>query len=282
MHDKWVLRYGLFATAKRWWGLSLLAKVLATAVGAAGVLAPIPVGVTALSVFGLTILSELFAFWSDSTKGLVQKLQDKLDLEDSLGWAISNEELRDIVFQAPGWVKKDASQRTLPRTYFASKQPEGVLRALENTEESAWWSRHLAWKMFVFSLTAILVILGLALVTLLTTAFVGDGDIQTKTARLVIALLSLLPSLGVIKLVIGYYKFHQAASRVQEKAKQMAKGRPSQAETLKLVYEYQLARASAPLIPEWVYNRHQDELNKLWEAYRPSAEGEKAQAGGST
>lgn len=279
MHDKWVLRYGLFATAKRWWGWSLLMKVAATALGSLAIVAPLPVAFPALGAFGLTILSELFAVWSDAAKGIAQKLQDKLDLEDGLGWPISSDEVRDIVLQSPVWVRRDAESRTLQKSYFASKDPPGPRRVLENLDESAWWSQHQAWKMFGISLTAILVVVVGAIVFLLVMAFIGDTAGQVTTARLMIGVLSLLPSLGAFKLVIGYYKFHHAAAKIQDKAKQLAKGKPKEPEAVKLVYEYQFARVSAPLLPDWLYRWHQDELNKLWENYRPPTAASQGPAG---
>jgi hypothetical protein len=149
---------------------------------------------------------------------------------------------------------------------------------LENLDESAWWSQHQAWKMFVISLTAILVVVVGVIVFLLVMAFAGDAASQVTTARLMVGVLSLLPSLGAFKLVVGYYKFHHAAARSREKAKQLARGKPKEPEAVKLVYEYQFARISAPLLPDWLYRWHQDELNKLWEGYRASTASDKAEA----
>jgi hypothetical protein len=39
-------------------------------------------------------------------------------------------------------------------------------------------------------------------------------------------------------------------------------------DVLKLWQDYQLARASAPIVPTWIWKKREKKLNKLWLTYR--------------
>ena len=42
----------------------------------------------------------------------------------------------------------------------------------------------------------------------------------------------------------------------------------SQRQAAKIMNEYHLSRASAPILPTWIWKYHRDRLNKVWHEYR--------------
>ena len=88
-------------------------------------------------------------------------------------------------------------------------------------------------------------------------------------ARVVIAGLMLFLSLGLVRLVIGYYAAARKAGEVERSADVLLRGQnASDVDAVKLYYDYHLSRANAPLVPIWFWKFRRGELNRLWEARR--------------
>ena len=70
---------------------------------------------------------------------------------------------------------------------------------------------------------------------------------------------------GYIRLGIDYLQLANAAGRIGERAKVLVKNKKTtQIEAVKLLHDYHILRSKLPLIPEWVWRKKQDEINKLW------------------
>jgi hypothetical protein len=146
----------------------------------------------------------------------------------------------------------------------------GAKRALQNVQESAWWSKHLAEKMWRFMLVVNFISLSLSVLLLLISVIsVSSPETLSSVGRVVISALMLIFSLGLIRLTTSYHSFSQKTHRIEERAGEMLKGSPSEIDALKLFTEYHLCRAAAPLLPDWVYERNRQYLNKLWNQFRP-------------
>jgi cell division protein FtsL len=258
-----------FSYVKRAWAISMLCKALGVCVGVAGVLVQPLTKAASIIVFVLAVISEVFTWQSDRSRGEAEALRRKLDYEDSLGWTISGAELSDFLARAPQMVRMSIDDEK-HENYFASKDTIGAKRALKNVQESAWRSKHLAEKMLRFMLVVNFISVSLSVLLLLISVnSVSSPETLSSVGRVVISVLMLIFSLGLIRLTASYHSFSQKTHRIEERASEMIKGPAGEIDVLKLFTEYHLSRAAAPLLPDWVYERNKKYLNKLWNQFRP-------------
>jgi hypothetical protein len=145
-------------------------------------------------------------------------------------------------------------------------------------QESAWWSKHLSLRMGQYCLvTVCLLFLGLISVLIISVETVMNYETLASLGRVVTSSLMLILSLRLLRFVEGYYGFSRKAAQIETSIENLINSQDIEtAEAVKIMHEYQLARASAPLIPSWIYNLMQDDLNEMWETYRqqqPVVEG---------
>jgi hypothetical protein len=268
---------GLFDRAKWRWAGAIASKGLAALIGALALLIDIPIGYVALGILLLTVLSEVFGYASDSLKSQAQRLHDKLDFHDSLNVEIKSHERRDIMVKVPSRLAAKAKSDKPPDPYFAAKDEDVVKRGLKNLEESSWWTEHLTeiTRNYLCCMSVVLVLACLFyLMAMLFFPYnsndpAAQAKVLTTEARLGVALLSLLPSLGVIKLITGYHSLSQSAGEMIKKALAMqSNAGATKEDVVKLWLEYQAKRAAAPMVPGWVYRLNQKRLNELWDQHK--------------
>ena len=234
----------LFRRAKLLWRLSLTVKLLIICGGLASIwtstaLSPyIPI-----ALFGLAICSEISKYYSDHFKSKAEALHRKADMFDSFGWPITAKELADY-----GGVKA-FQQLDNHVVYFESNEPTGPKRALENLEESTWWSEKLSREWWGIWLAIIVVLIITSVGTLLISLqFSLEQKEATDVSKVVTSVLSLLWSCGLIKLCMDFYKFANLSKRLTDKCYDCLNGNDlTEQGAVKLWHEYQLGRASAPL-----------------------------------
>jgi hypothetical protein len=161
--------------------------------------------------------------------------------------------------------------KALSEEYFASEEPPSTRRALENLQESAWWSKHLSERMRSYYLagTCLLVVIAV-LVLLVSIQTIDDNQTLSSLGRIVTSVLTLVFSLNLFRSVLGYHNFSVKAGQIEKSTENLLASQGVQeSEVIKLLMsEYQLGRASAPLLPTWLWNRMEDELNATWKQYR--------------
>jgi hypothetical protein len=259
-----------FTLAKRWAKFSFICKLVGFLVGVLTVMIPLVPTYAPVLVFVLAILADWLAWRSDNYKGIAEALLRKLDGHDSFGWALSKAELSDLLMRSPLRVNKLVVTKALSGEYFASKEPPGTKRALENLQESAWWSKHLSERMGNYYLVGTCLLVGIAILVLLISVQAIDNT-QTlfSLGRVVTSALTLVFSLNLFRSVLGYQSFSTKAGQIEKAVENLLVSQGVQeSEAIKLMSEYQLIRASAPLIPTWLWNRMENELNATWKQYR--------------
>lgn len=267
--DPQALREALFERAKAWWVGTLVARVVSFVLSGALVLSGAIPQLAPYLIAALALLAEGLQWRSDVIKGSAESLKRKLEYHNAFGWAITGYEMAQYLLQVP----RKSIQR-LPREgegepYFASTQGIGPTRALENVRESAWWSKNQAERLghICFGITALAFLVALAILLFAVQA-VDDPSARSGIGRIVTATITFVVSFGLIRLALGYAGFAKAAARVVESAEQaLGAGGGEMIQAIKLLHDYQLARASAPLLPTWYYNRIRGHLNRLWDAY---------------
>jgi len=264
------LSQAYFELAKKWWWLSIGCKFFVFIVGLTSTLLVIfPIYSPFLAAI-LEIASEICLWRSDTIKDGAEALRRKLDVRDSFGWSISNTELSDLYIRTPDSLRKLAPRETQGENYFASQIPVGEKKALENIQESAWWSKHLSAKMFqyclVTSLSLLAIILGTLIVCIQT---LSSRDALINIGRIVTSTLMLFFILGFCRRVIGYYEFSQKASQIESRIEVLLNTQNvTESDAIKIMHEYQLARSSSPLIPSFIWKQMRGKLNVMWTKYR--------------
>ena len=269
-HNPRALCQVYFTLAKRWARFSFICKLAGFLIGVLTVLLPLVPAYVPVLVFMLAMIADWLAWRSDTNKGTAEALLRKLDGRDSFGWPISRAELSDLLMRSPSKVDKLVVAKALSEEYFASEEPPGTLRALENLQESAWWSKHLSERMRSYYLAGTCLLVGIAvLVLLVSIQTIDDKQTLSSLGRIVTSVLTLVFSLNLFRSVLGYHNFSVKAGQIEKSTENLLTSQGVQeSEVIKLMSEYQLARASAPLLPTWLWNRMEDELNATWKQYR--------------
>ena len=269
-HNPRALCQVYFTLAKRWARFSLVCKLAGFLVGVLTVLLPLVPAYAPVLVFMLAMMADWLAWRSDTHKGIAEAWLRKLDGRDSFDWAISGAELSDLLMRSPSKVDKLVIAKALSEEYFASKEPPGTTRALENLQESAWWSKHLSERMRNYYLALpCLLVASAVLVLLISVQAIDNKQTLSSLGRIVTSVLTLVFSLNLFRSVLGYHNFSVKAGQIEKSTENLLASQGVQeSEAIKLMSEYQLARASAPLIPTWLWNRMEGELNATWKQYR--------------
>jgi hypothetical protein len=280
-HNSDLLRSALFNRCKMLWGVGLSVRFLVFAAGAAIILYPANAKLIGFATLVLSLLSEAILWQSDKWKGDAQSLHRKLDFEDGLGWPVTTSEIADLLARYPGNLDKITGSGK--GSYFASTEPPGVKRALQNLCESSWWSMHLAESMSkILTGVIILVIVGCAILlnisveslpTTSSASVTQTGQttrdvVSASVVKIVTALLLFIVSFGLIRLVVGYFSFSLKSKQINEKAESLLEARcDKEVSAIRLWQDYHLSRASAPLLPTWIWWLRQKKLSALFTAY---------------
>jgi hypothetical protein len=170
------------------------------------------------------------------------------------------------------WCKIDnlVMEEALQQAYFASQGTQGTRRALENLQESAWWSKHLTERMWWYYAIATALLFILSLIILLINIYIfDDKNVLSSVGRIITSTLILTISLNLSRYILNYHNFSLKSGNIEAIANSLLKSSTLQeSEVIKLWNEYHLARSSAPLIPTWLWNTMRDRLNETWRQYR--------------
>jgi len=198
----------------------------------------------------------------------------KLDAYESFGWPIEMAEMSDVLARTPKSIKKVISGKEPSYPYFSNQEVEGPQKALENVRESAWWSKHLAERTgHLYLATTVFIVLGSVVVLAVSIETIRNFTVLVNVARVVTSVIMLLFSLRLIRLTSDYYSFSRKAHIIETRAEEFLQRKIDKVHAIKLMYEYQLARAAAPLIPTWIWKSMNTELNELWDLYRARTNG---------
>jgi len=267
-HKPRILARVFYNKSKLHWCVALSLKVIAAAIGILLVLTHFNSPAIPVLVFGLAVFSEFVQWRSDVNKGCAESLTRKIEYHNGFNWNIADKDVRDNLLKVSAKTRKYVAG-SIEENYFASQREVSPKRAIENLRESAWWSSHLTGTMIWFASITLAVLLLVSLVTLIyAIGAISDKDALASTSRVVTATLSLLLSLGFFKLISGYTGFKLKLEQVEQSCANALKSNTlTEVEALRLLHEYHLARASAPLIPDIVWKMRKETLNELWSQY---------------
>lgn len=253
-----------FSTAKFYWGAALALKLVIFAIGAWAIFSNSPSSYLPQSLLVLAIASELCQLKSDGVKSRAESLLRTLDICRSFDRAISEADKRDIVLAVPK-ARRKTVEAGMSDHYFDTTEAPGPRGAVQNLIESAWYTRHLAAVMTGAYAGVITLLVAVAISALVWAArSIADPVLRDEVVRAVTAWMLLIVSLSMIKSVWAYIKMYQRCQRTELVCCHLLQGDVSEADALKQWYEYQIARASSPLLPDWLWKTRKSSLDEAW------------------
>ena len=254
-----------FDEAKRWWFGANVSRLLVIIVTVISLLVKEWLDWIWLLPAGLTVAQSLLQWRADTLQGKADAITRKLEFQDGFGWKISDQEKADLTLEVSDKVKREA-YGTEESLYFASRQQAFARRALENLKQSSWYTRHLAKKMAKYVL--ILCACAAVLAILPVFVIVFSPPLQRwgpNIGRIVIIVLAFMVAYGYMRLSFQYRSLSSQAEISSSRASRLLELETlTEIQAIRLLHEYQIARATAPMIPDWLWNRMKDELNRLW------------------
>ena len=266
-----------FRRAKRWYLAYLVSQFVILLVGIISIFVTVSPSLSAMIAFLCVLAIEAVRWRSDCWKSEGESAKRKWEIVDGFGTPLNSKEIADWLAAKPKGFLNDIAPEEMSGSEFDSVQPPGVRRALENTEESAWWSKHEC-RMMVFYLWVILVCAVVAVFIALTVSIgsLKSGNVQQSGATvqgvggIICSVLVCVFSINVIRLLADFYAFARKAEEILEKCSQLLKlSNIGERETLSVLHDYQSARNSAPLLPTFVWKRHGDHWREQWLHFRP-------------
>ena len=96
-----------------------------------------------------------------------------------------------------------------------------------------------------------------------------DADTLSVVAQLVVSVFTLVFALDAVGAALSYREFRGKAERAEARARDLLSSGPvDEIAAVKIMQEYHVARATAPLIPTSVWRLHRGRLDELWDDYR--------------
>lgn len=255
-----------FGAAKRFWAASFLLKVALFGVGLWSALGPGWSGAP-LVMLAMALTAEALQLRSDVVRARAEAVLRLLDRCQSFGEPIPAAEVRELHMEAPRARGELAARYQLADEYFSAGTAPGPAKAVANLLESAWYTRHQASRMALLYYGVVAVLVALSVFALLAVIrFEASTDAREWAVKLVTSTLALLVSLSLVKSGIAYSRLATRCERTEQACERLLAGTPTDAEALRQWSEYQLGRATAPLIPDWLWSAMRLRLDEAWRA----------------
>lgn len=261
-----------FRRAKTLTGWYLALQTIIYLAGVVTVFIPtVPLTYPAVALI-LVLISEFISMRMDNTRDTAEELKRIHDQWEGFGIPPPKNRLADLRVRMGGKISREVGRVLNQGLTFSSAKPVGPVRVLENVHESAWYSKHLAaWCGRMLGILFIGTIVS-AVVVLLIVA--KESQSGATAAECVASTLAFVVSVGVLRTWRSFMTFSLDAAQTEEEAQRhLATERCVDVDVQRLLSEYQLARAAAPLIPTWVWRLWRNKLNKTWKELKHPREG---------
>ncbi len=187
-------------------------------------------------------------------------------LVDGLGYELKGKRRTDLLERLPR-IAAQSNQET-SEEYFSNAEGQGLARVLKNTQESAFWTRHLAGDS-AFSENFQTVVMALCAFGI----FLGCVCIDLKETRLKVAQCAVLVIAGMItrdniSRSIAYTQAKNDAALIDERLENESLDSLSPQDQLAVVAlvlgDYNALASGMPVLSKKLHTRRKEELNKLW------------------
>jgi hypothetical protein len=268
-----------FRKAKRWYLAYLACQLSVLIFAAISILAELSPNLSAVIAFLAVLATEWIRWRSDYWKAQGESAKRKWEMADGLGVPLDSKDIADWLAGKPKGFLTDVTSDEIQGSEFDSGQPKGPLRVVENTQESAWWSKHESRRMVVYLGAVLVLVVSVALVAL--TISIGalkaakveqSGALVQNVGGIVCSVLIFVLSVNLVRLLADFSTFASEAEDILRRCGEALKS-PNLAErdVLSVMHDYQTARNSAPLLPTFIWKFHRNHLREQWADFRPRA-----------
>lgn len=276
-----------FRKAKRWYLAYLVSQFIILLIGVISMFVAISPSLSAMLAFLGVLAIEVLRWRSDCWKSEGESAKRKWEITDDFGTPLDGKDIADWLAAEPKGFLDDVAADEIAGSEFDSVQPPGVQRALENTEESAWWSKHESRKMifYLWMIFVCVVIVAFAALTASISALKSanvqqSGVLVQNVGGIICSVLVFVFSINLVRLLMDFYAFARKAEELLGKCRQLLKSpNTTESEALSVLHDYQSARNSAPLLPTFVWKRHGDHWREQWAHFRPKKKDTPAPSG---
>jgi uncharacterized metal-binding protein len=269
-----------FRKAKRWYVAYLACQFAVLIFAIISIFFEISPNLTAVIAFLGVLASECVRWRSDYWKSEGETAKRSLELADGLGAALESRDIADWLAAKPKGFLDDVAANEIMGSEFDSTQPVGPRRMLENTQESAWWSKHESRSMtfylggiLIIVLVAAFVALAVSIGTLKAANVPQTGVLVQNVGGIICSALVFVFSVNLIRLLVEFWTFASRSEDILRRSGELLKlPAPSEREALSMLHAYQIARNSAPLLPTLVWKLRGGHLREQWASFRPKVQ----------
>ena len=251
------LRSALFSSAKKLWGFGLAAAYSAVLVVPGFLFLQLPRWTGAIVALLLAITGLLFRARSDAIRGDAEALHRANELSRGLGYPIAPSVISDLRhrYSHLGSEAKDRQDRQAGYYDRGGEPSTGLLTAM--LHESAWWTSRLA-------ATARNRICMAAAIGFSAPVAVLLSDLD-HVVRAYGALACAVMLIDLVSLGWRYEKLRAGSSLSFEAFDQVDLTGMEERDAIILATNYQMVRASGPLVPDWLWKRQRERLQDAWD-----------------
>ena len=266
-----------FRKAKRWYAGYLLCQFLVLAFAVVSIFAQVNPNLSAVIAFLGVLATECVRWRSDFWKSEGESAKRKWEAADGFGIAVEGSYIADWLAAKPKGFLDDVAAVEIQGSEFDSNRPAGALRTVENTLESAWWSKHLSRRIVVDLSFILLVVVAAAFIALTfsiaalkSPAVQQSGAVVQNVGGVLCSVLVFVFSINVVRLFADFSAFAAEAKEILGRCTELVKSASvAERDALAVMHDYQTARNSAPLIPTFVWKLHSKHLREQWARFRP-------------
>jgi hypothetical protein len=262
--------------AKRWYFVYILSQLVILGFAVLSIFCQIDQRLSAVAAFVAVLGTECLRWRSDFWKSQGEFAKRRWELIAGLAVSVSDGWVADWLAAKPGNFLADVSEDELKGSEFDSLAVPGPRRLLENTEESAWWSKHesrfVAWYL---GLIRVVVLAGAFLALTITISGLGTAvgasksTITQNVGAMICAVLAFIFSINLVRLLVSCISFFHSAKSILGRCRALLdSGNVDERSALLLLFDYQTSRDAAPLLPTLVWKVHGQHLRREWHRFR--------------
>jgi hypothetical protein len=265
-----------FRKAKRWYLAYLLFQLAILIFAVISIFAEFNPNLSAVIIFLAVFATEAFRWRSDYWKTEGEKALRMWEKADGLGIPIDHQYIADWLAGKPEKFLLDVCEADTQGQKFDNTEPPGVRRLLKNTQESAWWSKHLSSRMVIYLAVMLFFLVLAAFVTLcicigsLKQAGGQAGIVAVQNVGgILCSLLAFVFSINAVRLLIEFARFAAEAKEILRRCGDLShRADVAERDAIAVLHDYQTARNLAPLLPTFVWKFHSRHLNEQWADFR--------------
>lgn len=265
--NNWVDLLGL-SRAEQKHAKDVLGKVrtMQAVAGVVGLVALFVTDTAAAFVLGGIVLGAQIAAWWWRRVGmrlhaLAEEARRRTTLISSLGTMAERLDVVELRRRFSKHACEDGPNHEDP-SYWAATEDLGPARLVASTQEAAFYSKHLYEAAGQRAVKVSCVALAVAVLALVGSLVLVDGDAELAVARVVVGVVSGLMAVDELGLGLAWLGASRQAADVDRR---LEAADPALLEPLVVIFgDYSVATASVAPIPDAVYEREKDRLAQLW------------------